>query len=343
MPPIIVIFGDKSTQLGERDNVKLSILTPHYTEGIEVIRPLLESLKIQQDFDFNDLEVIICHDGTEARDFLFKKTEYPFEVRQIRLSKNNLCRARNYLLDASVGDYVMFCDCDDMFFNVAALWLINEKIKKGFDILIPKFIEEVKNRDTGEMICFAHEYETTFIHGKVYRKAFLTEKNIRWDEELWAHEDFYFNVLAQSLCEDTKYCQTPYYMWRWRDSSACRRDPKFLLKTYRNLIDANDHLVDEFLRRESKDNAEVYVTLAVFDAYYTMNKLEWIYQQNKEYREETEKRFSEYFKKFKDIWDGVTDENKMVVSSKVRERNVREGMSMETISISEWLKHIEEM
>ena len=323
--------------------MKLSILTPHYKEEIEVVRPLLESLKLQQDFDFNDLEVVICHNGEEAKDFIFKKDEYPFDIRQIRLHKNCLGRARNYCLDACVGDYVMFCDCDDMFFNVCALWLINEKVKQGFDILIPKFIEEVKDQSTGEMICFAHEYETTFIHGKVYRKEFLKEKNIRWDEELWVHEDFYFNVLAQSYSTETKYCQTPYYMWRWRDNSACRKDSKYLLKTYRNLVDASDHLIEEFLRRDAKDDAEVYVTLAVFDAYYTMNKLEWIYQQNKEYRDETEKRFAEYFKKYKDIWDGVTDANKMVVSSKVRERNVREGMSMETISIGEWLKHIEEI
>ena len=323
--------------------MKLSILVPHYKETIEVIRPLLDSIAIQQNADFGDIEVVICHDGAEAPDFLFKKDEYPFEIRQIRLEKNCLGRARNYCLDASVGDYVMFCDIDDMFFNVCALWLIFEKMEKGFDLLIPKFVEEVKDKAVDKIIYTQHDYEATFIHGKVYRKGYLKEKNIRWDEELWAHEDYYFNVLAQSLTEDVKYCQTAYYLWKWRDNSECRRDPKFLLKTYNNLIDSNDHLVEEFLRRDCKDDAQFYTVLMVFDAYYTMNKPEWIYQSNKEYRDKTEKRFGEYYKAHKEMWDSCSNGNKMAVSSKVRERNIREGMAMETIPINDWLKHIEEL
>ena len=330
-------------KMGERDNVKLSILVPHYKEEQEVIRPLLDSIAIQKNANLGNVEVVICHDGAEAPDFLFKKGEYPFEIRQIRLEKNCLGRARNFCLDTSVGDYVMFCDIDDMFFNVCALWLIFEKMKKGFDLLIPKFVEEVKKPETGEIVCIVHEYEATFIHGKVYRKSYLKEQNIRWDEELWVHEDYYFNVLAQSLTKDISYCQTPYYLWRWRDNSACRRDPKYLLKTYNNLIDVNEHLVDEFGRRGDEDDEQFYVVLMTFDAYYTMNKPEWIYQDNKEYRANTEKRFSDYFKAHKSLWDAVSDENKMAVSSKVRERNVREGMTMETIPIGEWLKHIEEI
>ena len=323
--------------------MKLSILVPHYMETIEVIRPLLESLKLQQNADLNNIEVVICHDGAESPEFLFKKGEYPFEIRQIRLEKNCLGRARNYCLDACVGDYVMFCDNDDMFFNVCALWLIFEKMEKGFDLLIPKFVEEVKDRSTGKITCISHDYEATFIHGKVYRKEYLVENGIRWDEELWVHEDYYFNVLAQSLTKNIVYCGTPYYLWKWRDNSACRRDPKYLLKTYRNLIDSNEHLVEEFIRRENEDNAQFYVVLMTFDAYYTMNKPTWIYQENKEYRDATEKRFSDYFKAHKALWEAVSDANKLMVSSKVRERNIREGMEMEIVPIGEWLKHIEEL
>jgi hypothetical protein len=36
-----------------------------------------------------------------------------------------------------------------------------------------------------------------------------------------------------------------------------------------------------------------------------MNKPEWINQENKEYRNNTEKRFSQYFKKYKSLWNDV--------------------------------------
>ena len=49
--------------------MKLQILVPHYKENAEVIKPLLDSLAIQQNVDFSEIGVIICHDGDEAKDF----------------------------------------------------------------------------------------------------------------------------------------------------------------------------------------------------------------------------------------------------------------------------------
>ena len=45
---------------------KLSILVPHYNEGEEVIRPLLDSIQFQQNVDMSTIEVVICDDGPDA-------------------------------------------------------------------------------------------------------------------------------------------------------------------------------------------------------------------------------------------------------------------------------------
>ena len=81
----------------------------------------------------------------------------------------------------------------------------------------------------------------------------------------------------------------------------------------------------------------------IFDAYYTMNKPEWINQDNKEYRDNTELRFAEYYKKRKEMWNAMPDMDKMMVSNGVRSRTVNEGMRMEAITIWDWLKHIEKI
>ena len=86
-----------------------------------------------------------------------------------------------------------------------------------------------------------------------------------------------------------------------------------------------------------------YCVFMIFDAYYTMNKEEWKNQENQEYRNATELRFSEYFKKYKSMWETIPINDKMMISSNVRNRSVMEGMRMEAITIDDWLKHVEQM
>jgi hypothetical protein len=114
-----------------------------------------------------------------------------------------------------------------------------------------------------------------------------------------------------------------------------------MLKTYSNMIDSSDALVREFQRRGKEHDAEFQTVTMVFNAYYTMNKPEWINQENREYRDSTERRFAAYFKDHRALWDGAKPENKMKVSNHVRAQHVREGMGMETVTIDQWLTHIE--
>ena len=76
----------------------------------------------------------------------------------------------------------------------------------------------------------------------------------------------------------------------------------------------------------------------IFDAYYTMNKPEWINQENKIYRDNVELRFAEYYTKHEHLWKSIPDNDKMMISNKVRERSVMEGMLMEAVTIEQWLK-----
>ena len=79
----------------------------------------------------------------------------------------------------------------------------------------------------------------------------------------------------------------------------------------------------------------------IFDAYYTMNKPEWINQENKEYRDNTEKRFAQYYRKQKSLWNAVPINDKMAISNMVRSRSIQEGMYMEAVTVNDWLARIE--
>ena len=325
--------------------MKLQILIPQYNETEEIIKPLLVSIALQQNVDLkNDIGVIIANDGSDgvlSDEFL---EAYPFDILYIMAPHQGVSATRNVCLDHATADYVMFCDADDMFYNACGLWIILREIDgDGFDSLVSVFLEESRTPDTKEVIYINHDMDSTFVHGKVHRRQYLLDKKIRWNPALTIHEDSFFNIQCQNLSQNVKYCQTPFYLWKWRDDSVCRHDPKYILKTYQNMIDSNSALVDEFLKRGIQDKAMFYTAFMIFDAYYTMNKPEWINQENKQYRDLTEKHFARYFKKRKDLWNSISQQDKMMISNQIRSRSVMEGMLMEAVTIDAWLKKIEKM
>lgn len=352
---------------------KLDILIPHYHETAEEIMPLLDSIALQQQVDLkNDVGVIICHDGKEpdindsvnCGDFFPKEDEsksfdfyddagiggnysifrdYPFEIKQIRQEHKGVSAARNACLDASTADYVMFCDADDLFFNMCGLYIVFREMKgDGFNALTSVFIEETKDQN-GEKIYINREMDSTFVHGKIYRRSFLKNNNVRWNESLTIHEDSYFNCLAQKMTAEVKYCQQPFYLWKWRDASVCRHDPKYILKTYNNMLDSNTALVNELLKRNKKTEAAFYSCSMIYDAYYTMNKQEWLDQENQDYRLKTEKRFQTYYHEFKSLFESIQQQQRLQIVMGMRNRFFGEGLLLESITFDDWIKHIEEL
>jgi glycosyltransferase involved in cell wall biosynthesis len=342
--------------------MKLEILIPHYKETIEELSLLLDSIALQQQINFADIGVIIANDGPEAKlipsqwiknnstskGIQAKENNkiYPFQILNIISNKKKgVSATRNAALDAATADYVMFCDADDMFCDACGLSIVMREIDNGgFDTLVSCFREETRTSD-GQPVYINRENDSTFVHGKVHNRNFLIKNKIRWNKDLTIHEDSYFNILTRELADPqrAKYCPMPFYLWKWRDSSVCRHDPDYILKTYSNMLDSNDALVDSFVKRMLEEKANFYVGFMVIDAYYTMNKPEWLDKTNEKYRKVVSKRFSRYWKKHKKQFNKLTDQEKATISVGVRQRSVCEGMLMEAITLDQWLDRIEQI
>ena len=319
--------------------MKLQILVPHYKETTEEIRPLLDSLAIQQNVDFKEIGVIICNDGT---DIPLDLPKYPFAVEIHNEPHRGVSGTRNACLDYATAEYVMFCDADDLFYNACGLWIVFREINgDGFDTLVSAFVEETRNPADNSIVYITHDMDTTFVHGKIHRRQFLIDNNIRWNESLTIHEDSYFNCLCQKIAKDAKYSQTPFYLWRWRDASVCRHDPKYILKTYNNMLDSNTALVEQFIKRERISDAQFYCVNMIYDAYFTLNKDEWINQENQIYRKAVEKRFTKYYKQFKHLFLSIDPTVKAQIIIGVKNRMFNEGLLMEHITFDDWIKRIE--
>ena len=321
--------------------MKLQILVPQYKETEEVLTPLLKSIEIQQNVDVkNDVGVIICNDGSDVNlsdEFL---SSFPFKIEYLKQEHKGVSATRNACLDKATADYVMFCDADDMFFNMCGMYIIFNEMKNGFNAMSSIFVEETRHPETKEVLYINRQMDSTFVHGKVYRREFLVQNGIRWNDKLTIHEDSYFNCLAQKVAGEIRYCQTPVYLWKWRDDSVCRHDPKYILKTYNNMLESSTALVMEFMRRMKIQDAQFYATSMIYDAYFTMNKSEWLNQENQAYRLATEKRFKEYYLQFKYLFDEIPTEAKSQIIVGMKNRFFQEGMFLESVTFDDWIKHV---
>lgn len=318
---------------------KLSIGITHYNEDWSIIKPMLTSIATQRSINFDEIEVIIVNDGEGPYppDFVF---EQPYEVRYVVNEKKTVSAARNRAIRESQGDYIMLCDCDDMFYTCTALYIIftQMNIDGGFDALVDNFLEETKNPETGEMVYVDHQGNDIFVHSKVWRKQYLIDNDIFFDDELSIHEETPFTILAMNCSENIRLCPVPYYLWCWNDNSVCRRDPKYILKTFKNMIWANISLVERFLRRGMTNQAMGFIASLIYDGYYAMNCKEWKDINNKEYRDSTFEEYKKYYRTYRTLFDKVPEQDQLVISNQIRQRYIFEGkFEMENVLFSDFI------
>ena len=323
--------------------MKLQILVPQYKEKKEIIKPLLDSIALQQGIDFNEVGVIIVNDGypkSKLSDKFLKS--YPFKIEYYMAKENKgVSATRNACLDHATADYVMFADSDDMFFSMVGLNIIFAEMDKGFNSLTTNFYEEV-HRD-GKVWFTQHQKDRTFVHGKFHKRQYLIDKNIRFNPSLTVHEDSYFNYMATTLADDPnsiKYSDVPIYLWKWRDESVCRHDPLYMQKTYNNYIDSISALVDQLIERKKDGNADILICTQMFDTYYLMNTDAWLKQDNQSYRIATEKRFKEFYETYKKRFDKIDKAFKLSISNQVRANKIKAGMEMEKQTFEQWIEYI---
>jgi len=324
--------------------MKLQLLIPQFNETDEVMRPMLESISTQQGVDLkNDIEVLIGNDGSDIKlseEFL---GSFPFSIRYEIFDHSGLPGTRGRLFDLATADYVMFCDADDMFFTNLALYTIFAYTDKGCDALVCDFMEEVIDKKSGRSLFFPHKKDSTFVHGKVYRRQFLLDNHIVWHPDVKCHEDSGYNCLALKVAKDVKYCQMPLYLWKWREGSICRKDPLYVPKTYTRMIYSNGWLVKDLLDRGMVGDARYYVAVLVYGTYYMLNKKIWLDPMNARYRYETEKCFQEYFRKHKILFQSIDTKMKNRIIAGTKRRVLNEGVLLEGFTFDDWIKHIEEM
>lgn len=278
---------------------KLSICITRYNEPWEICKNLFDSLAIQKGMSFDDVEILICNDGMEDVLPVECFADYPYTVKCIGHEKLGVSANRNIAMDNAEGEYIMFCDADDMFINAYSLHEILFECAKGFDYMCGCFIEEQPDPNGGWII-FNHTKDLTFIHGKVYNKQFLIDKELRFDEKLTMHEDGYFNTLVDLEATNKKMGTFPLYLWVWNEKSVIRSYGKeeFLFKTYPMLMEVRKAMARQIVARGFINEFYDNVVSTVINSYLDFQKPYALNKENEEVVRKAKKSFKKFYKEF---------------------------------------------
>lgn len=328
----------------------LDIIVPHYREPWKVCKYLFDTISTQRGILFENIRVILVNDGDDIllgsmEKAMYTLCGYPFTVDYIVKEHEGVSAARNEGLDASDADYVMFCDADDGFLNNYALHTIFSSMQEGFDMCMANFIEETFDGKGNPQIV-AHNEDITFIHGKVYRRQFLLDNEIRFDERMKFHEDAYFNMLVYSVLQSKeaklKKISTPLYLWRWNDNSVVRKDREdFVLKTYDAVMLTRIGICHEQKRRGLTEFYEASVGMTVLNSYYDFQKPRYHMAKNAKYLKDAEKAFRAFWMEFKGTFYELTNQKVAEIAVAARANAVKNGMLFEMQDLKSFLRHIE--
>jgi glycosyltransferase involved in cell wall biosynthesis len=234
--------------------------------------------------------------STKGYDSIVKKFDGLLKITVLKTPKNSGPGfARQYGIDASRADYIIFMDADDQFYNAVSFnYLFNTITKNNSDVATSQFIEEIgEERETK-----IHGDNDIWMHGKIYKRSFLKENRIRFNSTS-ANEDTGFNKTIYLLTDNISYIDQITYIWKYNPNSFTRKNNyEYSLKGLEGFIYNICYAIKH--ASGSKDNIEKRAKVVfetIYEVYYN-----YIYFKNYEnsdlildWSKDLKKLYTEYF------------------------------------------------
>lgn len=193
------------------EQIKVSVIMPIYN-AYDYLRPAMDSVIDQT---LKEIEIVCIDDGSTDHSLEIIK-EYQKADSRIRIIPENNAGpsiARNKGLARCRGEYVIFLDADDFYEPTLLEKLYERAVKDNLDLTIAKFdiynsrkaffepaidsdhhaiLEEGRVVSKNEYPDQILQCATGYVWNKLYKKAFLAEKELTFLPEIRVFEDVYF-------------------------------------------------------------------------------------------------------------------------------------------------------
>ncbi len=300
-------MGKKSSK-----NKKLvSIIIPFYKQSESDLAVPLSSINNQIGIDFSKLDVHLVNDGgapIDATKFdVFANLDLHYHEYQ---ENGGPGVARQYGIDHSESDYLMFIDADDVLNGIGTLLDFFDTIKNtgNHQIISTNYLEQ-SPRNAHEFVYHIHgNQDSAGVYAKWFNRQYLKQIHLRFAPDLRIFEDVYFVHSAICLASDIVHLDKISYMWRYRSSSLMREDEGLAVR--KNL---HQHVIQERHKCEFIQKNRPKMLRDVFEV-----ALVEIFLVHKKFPPIDEKAFSEEFQKFmtafKHVWEGYTPRLQLIAT-----------------------------
>lgn len=250
----------------------LDLVITHWKEKWADGRKMFEMLRMQKGVPDGEFRVILVQDGEDGGLDLGRITKtYPFVQEIITISQSGVSAARNTGLDHSDAEWIMFCDFDDCLYSIDSMYRILQSLREAgekADLVWSDIWIEMRKKDSS-FAKVLKKWNTVFIHGKCYRRSFLEEHGIRFDERLSYSEDAMFNALVAMEILPSRIAKMPEvtYMWCYREESLSNYAGGDAQRA-RSLFLKRAALPEEYDRRGMGYEAKTAAARALMDYYW---------------------------------------------------------------------------
>lgn len=260
------------------NEIAVSIIMPVYNSQ----EYLEETIKSVLQNDFPNFELICIDDGStdDSAQILDRLKDTDHRLRVIHKTNSGVSDTRNYGISIAKGEYIGFCDNDDL---VTDKFIEdNYKIVKGNDLDVLKFGAEWLLIEKGETICrrqlsiskdgilkdneiYDSYYEAQRIIGCVwdhlYRRELLIQNNIKFPKHFkGGYEDLYFNILVLKHSKKIGFNGSKiYYKWMNREEHSTSR--KFVPELLNGIIETLE--AEASIYHEHKNHIDNYAFFRV--------------------------------------------------------------------------------
>jgi glycosyltransferase involved in cell wall biosynthesis len=194
--------------------------------------------------------VTVVDDGsTDCTAAIVNKFKGLLPLQYIKLEKNlgKPGLVRNEGIKRTSCPYIMFLDSDDILAPLAGEVLSRAVTQNTPDIIIGAFLGEEEKPSEKDQYKFFGEGSVTWLHGNVYKREFLEQNQIVFDDRL--NEDGSFNLKCLNLTNNIKYIKEPVAYWLNNSKSLTRSDDNFMLKISKDYIETYTDAIEFILNK----------------------------------------------------------------------------------------------